>query len=190
MVGGAFGGGDASRFEEALRTRLEQLVPGVRVSGVAGTGPVDVVPVRWFGANFVTVTYRDHHGGTGQAVLGRDHESRLRIETAGRSHGFDGDAELWRLAAEALRIRYSAFFKRSRMAHRPDRASESTPRLCDSRRPSVHAGITIGRELSKEIELGCQTAADGISVLYLFPATDYSPHQKKQRSLTQFAIPQ
>jgi superfamily II DNA or RNA helicase len=100
----------SSRFEGALRTRLEQLVPGVRVSGAAGASAVDVVAVRWHGANFVTLTYRDDHGGTGQVVLGRDHETRLRLEQRGRSHAMDGDAESWRLGAEALRIRSAALF--------------------------------------------------------------------------------
>lgn len=100
----------ASPIEAALRTRLEQLVPGARASGVVGSTPVDVVSVKWFGANFIEITYRHDHGQTGQAVLGRDHEQRIRLEQHGRTHAFDGDAESWRLAAEALRIRYAALF--------------------------------------------------------------------------------
>lgn len=100
----------ASPAEAALRTPLEQLVPGARASGVAGTTPVDVVSAKWFGANFIEITYRHDHGQTGQAVLGREHERRIRLEQRGRTHAFDGDAESWRLAAEALRIRYAALF--------------------------------------------------------------------------------
>jgi superfamily II DNA or RNA helicase len=99
-----------SPTEAALRARLEQLVPGVRVAGVAGAHAVDVVAVKWHGSNFMTLTYRDDHGATGQVVLGRDQEPRLRVGTRGRSHALDGDAESWRLAAEALRIRYAALF--------------------------------------------------------------------------------
>ena len=99
-----------SVVEDAIRTALEQLVPGVRATGVAGDSAVDVVSVRWFGANFIELTYRHDHGGTGQAVLGRDHETRIRLEQRGRTHAFDGDAETWRLAAEGLRIRYAALF--------------------------------------------------------------------------------
>jgi superfamily II DNA or RNA helicase len=102
--------GRASAVEGALRTTLEQLVPGARASGIAGEYPVDVVSVKWFGANFIEVTYRHDHGDIGQAVLGRDHEARIRLEQRGRTHAFDGDAEAWRLAAEALRIRYAALF--------------------------------------------------------------------------------
>jgi superfamily II DNA or RNA helicase len=106
------GGGDSvdTPMESALRARLEQLVPGVRVEGVAGVRAVDVVAVKWHGSNFMTVTYRDDHGATGQVVLGRDQEPQLRVGTRGRSHALDGNAESWRLAAEALRIRYAALF--------------------------------------------------------------------------------
>lgn len=99
-----------SRVEAELRTQLEQLTPGARVTGVAGSGAVDIISTRWHGANFIAVTYRDAHGATGQAVLRRDDETRIHLETASRSHAFDGDAESWRLAAEALRIKYAALF--------------------------------------------------------------------------------
>jgi len=99
-----------SALESQLRTRLEALVPGVRVAGVAGTGPVDLVAVKWIGGNFLTVTYTDAHGHSGRAVLRRDDEPRLALTSAGRTRAFDSDAEAWRLAAEALRIRYAALF--------------------------------------------------------------------------------
>jgi superfamily II DNA or RNA helicase len=103
-------GTDRSPLESFLHARLEDLVPGASVTGVTGPGVVDVVAVQWHGANFVTLTYRDPHGGTAQAVLGRDQESRLQLGTSGRTRAFDGDAESWRLAAESLRIRYAALF--------------------------------------------------------------------------------
>ncbi|MGI5190544.1 helicase-related protein [Promicromonospora sp. CA-289599] len=53
------------------------------------------------------LTYRESNGVTGDAVLRRSDEPRLSIEpTAGRA--FDADPADWRLAAEALRIRYAA----------------------------------------------------------------------------------
>jgi superfamily II DNA or RNA helicase len=99
-----------SASEAALHARLEDLVPGVNVSGVAGGPPVDVVAVRWQGGNFVVLTYRDPQGRTNQAVLGRDHEAGLTLVRSGRTRAFDGDGSAWRLAAEALRIRYAALF--------------------------------------------------------------------------------
>lgn len=99
-----------SEAEAAVQARLEDLVPGVTVSGLVGSLPVDVVAVRWHGANFITVTYRDPRGQTDQAVIGRDGEAGLVLGKTGQTRPFDGDAELWRLAAEALRIRYAALF--------------------------------------------------------------------------------
>lgn len=99
-----------SRLEASLGATLEELVPGVSVAGVAGHHAVDVVSVRWHGSNAMTLTYRDAHGHTGQSVLRRDHESGLRVARPGRTRPFDGDAAAWRLAAEALRIRYAALF--------------------------------------------------------------------------------
>ena len=104
------GDGDKSLLESAITTRLEDLVPGVSVNGVVGSRSVDVVSVRWHGSNFITLTYRDHDGRTDQTVLGRDREAGLSLSNKGRVRAFDGDADMWRLAAEALRIRYAALF--------------------------------------------------------------------------------
>ena len=90
--------------------KLEDLVPGVSVAGVAGDMPVRVIATRWFGGNSVLLTYQDGHGRTDQTVLGRDRESSLSLLKAGRTRAFDGEPEAWRLAAEALRIRYAALF--------------------------------------------------------------------------------
>src|SRR5436190_24214534 len=89
---------------------LESIVPGVRLLGVSGTGSVDVVSTKWFGSKFLQVTYRDVEGRPGETMLRRDDEPRLRLEQAGRTRAMDGDAEQWRLGAEALRIRYAALF--------------------------------------------------------------------------------
>jgi len=96
---------EPSRLDSALRARPEDLVPGVIVSGVAGRRLVDVVAVRWHGANLITLTHRDSDGRTEQTALSRDREATLSLGKAGRTRPFDGDAEQWRLAAEALRIR-------------------------------------------------------------------------------------
>jgi superfamily II DNA or RNA helicase len=96
--------------ERALGATLEQLVPGAQAVGIVGSGRVTVVQTQWHGSNFVTVTYRDEHGRTDEAVLGRDQEAALRISAASTAPAFDGDPEAWRLAAEALRIQYAALF--------------------------------------------------------------------------------
>lgn len=100
----------ASPVEQHLRTRLEDLVDGVEVIGVAASGPVEVLGAKWHGHNFVELTFRDGHGSLGQAMLGRDAEPRLGVVQPGRTRLFDADGFAWRLGAEALRIRYAALF--------------------------------------------------------------------------------
>lgn len=98
----------ASSLEDSITTRLEELVPGVTVSGVVSTGPVEVGDVKWQGGNILVLTYKEGHGCTGHAVLGRDNEARLSIGVPGQTRAFDGDASEWRLAAEALGSKYAA----------------------------------------------------------------------------------
>jgi hypothetical protein len=93
-----------------LEARLEALVPGAQVLGVAGTGPVTVVHTQWVGTLAITLTYRDVHGRTNQVILGRDREPCLTVVATGDGPRFDADPEFWRLAAEALRIHNAALF--------------------------------------------------------------------------------
>ena len=92
------------------KPRLEDLVPGIEVGGLVGAIPVTVVQVQWHGVNFITLTYKDGNGDTGQIVVGRDKEGSLRVTSAGTGPAFDGDPESWRIGAEALRIHYAALF--------------------------------------------------------------------------------
>ncbi len=85
-------------------------MPGVRVQGVVGAAAVDVVSTKWFGGSYLQVTYREQDGRTGQAMLSRSDEPRLRLDHAGRTRAMEADPEQWRLGAEALRIRYAALF--------------------------------------------------------------------------------
>ncbi|MEV5414474.1 helicase-related protein [Thermopolyspora sp. NPDC052614] len=89
--------------------KLEDLTPGAVVAGVIPHGEVSVVAVKWHGSNAVNLTYRADHG-LGEQVLYRDHEPRLRIKRASAAYAFDGDGTLFKLAAEALRIRMAARF--------------------------------------------------------------------------------
>jgi hypothetical protein len=90
--------------------RLEDLTPGARVLGVLVNAVVTVIDVTWHGGNAITLTYRDDAGHTDQTLLYRDAEPSLRIDKPARAYAFDGDPDLFRLAAEALRIRMAARF--------------------------------------------------------------------------------
>ncbi len=81
--------------------RLEDFRPGLAVRGPAG--PVTVVAAEWHGTDALTLTCRAADGTTGQQVLYRADEARFEPDEAGRR--FDADGALFRLAAEAERIR-------------------------------------------------------------------------------------
>jgi hypothetical protein len=90
-------------------TRLEQIVPGSRIRGIAGNEFVEVLAARSFGSDAVEVTYKAS-GRVDQTVLFRSSESELELATPSRRFGFDGDGHLLRLASEALRIRLAHLF--------------------------------------------------------------------------------
>lgn len=88
--------------------RLEDLQEGVIVSGVLSDGPVTVVAVKWSGRDAIWLTFRDSDGQVDQSLLYRSDEDRLAMATPDSGIAFTGDAENFRLAAEALRIRMAA----------------------------------------------------------------------------------
>ena len=89
---------------------LEALTPGARVRSVVVGSAVTVISAQWHGSNAITLTYRDDAGSVAQTLLYRDVEPSLIVEQAARAYAFDGDPNLFRLAAEALRIRMAARF--------------------------------------------------------------------------------
>jgi superfamily II DNA or RNA helicase len=90
--------------------RLEDLTPGAVVSGVTSNGLVTVVAVKWYGSNSVNLTYRTDAGHVADQLLYRDYEARLELRKASAAYAFDGDGHLFKLAAEALRIRMAGLF--------------------------------------------------------------------------------
>ncbi|MCD2186620.1 helicase-related protein [Actinomycetospora soli] len=87
--------------------RLEELVTGVLVNGIAMSGPVTVVAVEWVGGNRLVLTYRPPgEGPARQQVLGRKDEERLAAATpAKRRHNADPAA--WLLGTTALRLKHA-----------------------------------------------------------------------------------
>ncbi|MFD5969288.1 helicase-related protein [Streptomyces sp. NPDC060311] len=65
--------------------------------------------LKMFGDSAAQVTYRRPDGGVEETILYREQAERLSLATTSSArHGFDADPELFRLAAEALRIRRAA----------------------------------------------------------------------------------
>jgi len=89
--------------------RLEEIVPGSRISGIAGGDFVEILAARSFGPDAVEVTYKAN-GAVDQTVLYRSSESELALASPTRRFAFDGDGHLLRLASEALRIRLAHLF--------------------------------------------------------------------------------
>ncbi|MCV0386468.1 MAG: DUF3883 domain-containing protein [Nitrobacter sp.] len=89
--------------------RLEEIVPGSRIKGIAGVEFVEVLAARSFGPDAIEVTYKGN-GAVDQTVLYRSSESGLELESPARRFAFDGDGHLLRLASEALRIRLAHLF--------------------------------------------------------------------------------
>jgi superfamily II DNA or RNA helicase len=69
-----------------------------------------VVAVDWHGTTCVTLTYRGADGDVGEELVYRADEARLRVDGAASTWAFDADGELFRLAAEARRIRLAYLF--------------------------------------------------------------------------------
>ena len=90
--------------------KLEDLAPGATVSGVLPEAAVTVLSVRWHGADALTLAYREPNGGLAEEVLFRRDEARLGLAERGDAWRFDGDGALYRLAAEAQRIRLAHLF--------------------------------------------------------------------------------
>jgi hypothetical protein len=95
--------------------KLEDLTPGAQVIGLApgasGKGqPVTVVAATWIGGNAIRLTYRTADSKLDERILYRNHEESLDLATAGSAYEFRADPKLFKLTAEALRIRMAGRF--------------------------------------------------------------------------------
>src|SRR5688572_334264 len=90
--------------------KLEQLTPNASIRGIVPDALVSVVSVQWFGSDALELTYKEPNGRVGNTLLYRDAEARLEIAEQGRPWSFDGDGALFRVVAEANRIRLAHLF--------------------------------------------------------------------------------
>ncbi|WP_248843912.1 helicase-related protein [Streptomyces hirsutus] len=88
---------------------LEELKPGLRISGLIPAEAVTVIAAQWHGANAVELTYKTAGGGLDQRVVFRKDEDRLSVAHSG-SRAFDAPVGDFRLAAEAQRISLAGLF--------------------------------------------------------------------------------
>ncbi|KAA8822004.1 helicase-related protein [Bifidobacterium vespertilionis] len=91
--------------------QLDDIRPGLVLSGVVSGQSVTVAAVMPMSDDAVDMFYTTADGGTGREIIGSDGIARLRVVQP--EHGgprFDADPDEFRLAAEALRIRYAALY--------------------------------------------------------------------------------
>ena len=93
-----------------MAVRLEELVKGARVRGVAPSGAVTVIDGEWVGAGAVNLTYEDEQGRVDRELIYRSGEDGLEMAEVGRAWALDADPALFVLAAEAVRIRLAYLF--------------------------------------------------------------------------------
>ncbi|MFM7174358.1 MAG: DEAD/DEAH box helicase, partial [Caldilinea sp.] len=91
-------------------SRLEDLQPNVTLRGILPDVLVAVVGVQWYGSTALELTYKTPAGKVANELLYRHDEPRLEVVKLGRPWSFDGDGALFRLAAEAQRIRLAHLF--------------------------------------------------------------------------------
>lgn len=89
---------------------LEDLQPGATIRGILPDAAVSVVSVRWHGSGALTLVYRAASGRIADEILYRHDEARLEIVEQCRPWSLDGDGSLFRLVAEARRIRLAHLF--------------------------------------------------------------------------------
>ena len=87
--------------------QLEDLRPGLRVRGLVPGGAVRVIAVTRVGADALHIVFGRDDGSVDQQMLMRATESQL-VAIEDRPTPFDADADEFKLAAEALRIRLAA----------------------------------------------------------------------------------
>lgn len=80
------------------------------MEGVDYDGPVTVVDVERTGDDSVELIYKDGRGGVESTLLFRSHEPMMRIVGEGESWDFAGDGRLFRLVAEAYRLKMAHLF--------------------------------------------------------------------------------
>jgi len=93
-----------------LAMKLDDLRPHVFVNGILPECPVSVVGVQWYGSEAVELTFKDPTGRVANQLLYRHDEERLEMVERGRPWSFDGDGALFRVVAEAQRIRLDHLF--------------------------------------------------------------------------------
>jgi len=91
-------------------SRLEDIVVGSVVEGLATNGNVSVIAVKWHGNSVIEVTFKDTYGNIGNELLYRDSESSINVVDKKLPWSFDADGNILKLVSEANRIHLAYLF--------------------------------------------------------------------------------
>lgn len=100
--------------------KLDDIKVAAAVRGILPDETVTVENVKWFGNAAIELTYKDASGRLGSRLLYRGDEEALTVVETGRPWSFDGDGALFRLVAEAHRIRLAHLFDPLLAVHTSD----------------------------------------------------------------------
>ena len=100
-------------------SRLEDLKENASVRGILPNGLLPL-SAKWHGSAALELTYKTAEGKLANELLYRDDEPRFEVVEEGRPWSFDGDGELFRLVAEAQRIRLAHLFDPVLAVHTSD----------------------------------------------------------------------
>ena len=89
---------------------LEEIQPGVVLSGIIPGENVTVVAVHRAGESSIRLTFRLASGAVNEQIVYRFQEPELGVGQAEMNRPFDGDGELFRSVAEARRIQLAYLF--------------------------------------------------------------------------------
>ena len=90
--------------------KLEDIRGGAIVSGIVSGQAVTILTAEWVGSQALNVLYRKNPDTVADAILYREDEPRLQLESRGKYWSFDADGALLRLVTEANRIKLAHVF--------------------------------------------------------------------------------
>ncbi len=90
--------------------RLEDLTPGIALTGLEPSAVATVVAIVQIAAGAVQIIYKTPGGALKERMLGRADEATIAVATVERPWAFDGDGAAFKLALEAKRIDLAFLF--------------------------------------------------------------------------------
>jgi len=100
--------------------KLEDLQVDTHVAGIEPSGPVKILYIQKAGPDSINVTYELLSGQVLKKALFRADEAKLKTESATRVWAFDARPDIFKLAAEATRIKLAHLFDPMMAVHTSD----------------------------------------------------------------------